>query len=49
MANQRFDFLLQIVKNFSVSMPPDVKDIKTTLKIFTTPSEKIKMNFVERQ
>ncbi|CAG2253982.1 unnamed protein product [Mytilus edulis] len=47
--NEIFIAATKIVKNFSVSMPPDVKDIKTTLKIFTTPSEKIKMNFVERQ
>ncbi|XP_052069156.1 1,25-dihydroxyvitamin D(3) 24-hydroxylase, mitochondrial-like [Mytilus californianus] len=47
--NEIFIAATKIVKNFQVSMPPDVKDIKTTLKIFTTPSEKIKMNFMERQ
>lgn len=41
-------FIFQIIQNFEVSMPPEAKELKTTLRIFATPVDKVKMKFKER-
>lgn len=41
--------ITKIIQNFEVSMPNSCQDIKTTLRIFTTPAEKVQMTFKSRK
>ncbi|CAC5413940.1 unnamed protein product [Mytilus coruscus] len=47
--NEIFICLTKIIQHFKVSVPTDTHEMKTTIQLFTTPVDKVKMTFTRRE
>ncbi|XP_071131339.1 probable cytochrome P450 12a5, mitochondrial [Mytilus edulis] len=47
--NEIFICLTKIIQHFKVSVPTDTQEMKTTVQLFTTPVDKVKMTFTPRE
>ncbi|VDI74063.1 Hypothetical predicted protein [Mytilus galloprovincialis] len=47
--NEIFICLTKIIQHFQVSVPTDTQEMKTTVQLFTTPVDKVKMTFTPRK